>query len=341
MRKTFLKIISIVSALALLLSLAACTTGNQDPSKLKGRKTEKITQHLNWYTPARLGASQRKKLASSGVYVNEEGESLGESYQYWMKFYDFVMNGNAASLDVITVTDGKPQVVYLDCDGKTVLAAYKSHGKVHQQVYDSLEDNTVTRNGGTEVDSVLSNEGHHSWTLMSQTLPELPEYHYGGKNRYLTTVCEYLTSLGSESFHMNRGEAMVPVPMVLKVDDSNPNVVKIWGEFWILNYSRRGSILYNESGGEFPGVMVLTPTDAGYKVQQFRMTSDGDDMDDSLKSICAGDSALYHQFKQIVGDVSEPETAKMRKLCLQQYVKDNKLPVTAFEDYGWDPISLK
>lgn len=341
MKPIKIKIIAVVSALILLLTVTGCSARQQDFSKLKGRKPEKIASHLNWYTPERLGTSGRKKLASSGVYVNEDGTSLGESYQYWMEFYNFVMNQNAASLDVVLVSDGKPRVVYLDCDGKTVLAAWKDGGKVRERTFTGLEDINRNRNGALEVDSVFSNGNRKAWTLMTQKLPELPEYQYEGTSPYLSTVCEYLKSLGSESFYTEKEMAMVPIPIVLKVDDSNRNSIKIWGEFWILNYSQRGSILYNESGGEFPGVMVLTPTDAGYKVQSFRMTADGEDVDDSLKSICSGDTALYHQFKQVMGDVSEKTTAKQRKAYLRQYVKENHLKVTAFEDYGWEPVSIK
>lgn len=332
--------------LTLLLTLAGCG-GPKDASQYQGRSDKRVEAHLRWYTPERLTPSARNKLAKNGVYVNENGKSVGESYRYWMEFYNNCQNNAADSLDIVTVdNEGRPKVTYLNFNGKNVLVARISDGAYHRTELKQVEDVTE----GQNVWSVLSDEDIPSYAslsrkravmLFTQQLPLLPEYRYVGKDPYLEPICNYLTSLGTENFGSAQDTVMVPIPVILKKDVSNLARVRIWGEFWIMNYSLRGTILFNESGGEFPGMMTLERNENGYEVTSFRLAAEGENMAKSLKKICGDDRTLYHQFQTLNGDISVNPTAEIRKKFIKQYVTENGLPVTAYEDYAWDPIPIQ
>lgn len=338
MKKTIRSCLAVLLIAVFLFTLTACTAASRkgaDGWKIQGRKDEVIQAHLRKF-PAVCSSQQMDALAKKGCYVNQSGTSIGESYQYWMMFYNNVTNNTRASLDVVCIdASGKTSVTYLDYNGKDILAVSRN-GK--ESYWDGVDDQNLRSNNQTLVKSCLIRDGRRK-LLFQQDLQSLPKYKYLGASVYINTICEYLYE--NPYFDTSNSEVMIPVPMVLKVDDHDPENVIVWGDFWVLNYSLRGTILFNESGGEFPLKMVLERVGDKYVVKSMHQAQDGSNYLRSIKRLCDGDRTLYRQFRAIVGDLSNKETVETRKSYLESYLQENStLHVTAYEDYGWDPVSL-
>ena len=144
---------------------------------------------------------------------------------------------------------------------------------------------------------------------------------YAALNGYLAD------SIGSQ---YAPGEVCIPCPTVIACDQQNPDSVRVLGAFWVYNYNVVGDTLKMVSGGSHPGAMILKKTDAGYEVISFEQVEDGSNNLPSAKRIF-GD--MYEAFHGINSDQETREQA--RSLFIAKYVKDNKLPVKFYQDYGW------
>ena len=71
-------------------------------------------------------------------------------------------------------------------------------------------------------------------------------------------------------------DVSIPCPVIAKVDESNDDDIRVYGDFWIFNYTLDRDILQCESGGSYPGVIHLKKDDeAGYKVMEMEIVEDG------------------------------------------------------------------
>ena len=91
----------------------------------------------------------------------------------------------------------------------------------------------------------------------------------------------------------------------------------------------------NTSGGNYPGALHLKSTESGYEVTGFETVEDGAGFTESAKVIF-GDH--YDDFMKVYSDDVERE--KIRAQIISNYVAYNDLPITQFQDYGWDPAKL-
>ncbi len=319
-----------------LVSFTAC--GNR--SDTAARDEAKILARLSEYEDS-LDEKSLASLAEQGVYVNTDSASVGESYQYWMLFYNKAVNGVRDTLDIIrTDTDGSQSILYLDYNGSNLYCLeWDLQTKKHKTyLFDTVDDRSTVQGGEKHSSSYAVGEGH-SKLLFTERLPSLPAYEYHGGNIYMRAVLKYLAN--NPHFTLTDSETMIPIPILLATDDSDPDHVVLWGEFWCLNYSLRGSILYNESGEELPMRITLERVGESYVVQSLRKAQDNEHFSKSLRNLCDGDRALYRSFKAVVGDISEEQTAAVRKAYLKDYVQYSGISATAYEDYGWEPISIR
>lgn len=147
-----------------------------------------------------------------------------------------------------------------------------------------------------------------------------PEF-YAALNDYLAK------SIGSQ---YAPGELCIPCPTVISSVPQDDGNLRVLGDFWVFNYNVVGDTLKMVSGGSHPGAMILKKTDAGYEVISFEQVEDGSNNLPSAKRIF-GD--MYEAFHGINSDQETREQA--RSLFIAKYVKDNKLPVKFYQDYGW------
>ena len=154
-----------------------------------------------------------------------------------------------------------------------------------------------------------------------------------GDGGYLAAVESYMTdTIGS---NYAKGEVCVPCVIVVDTDESNPDDIQVWGDFWVFNYNIDGDTLKTVSGGNHPGLMHLCKGESGYEVTGFDAVGDGSEFTPTAKKIF-GDK--YDAFLKIQSD--EKSREQTRADILADYVKKNGLPVKFYQDYGWPAVAL-
>lgn len=147
-----------------------------------------------------------------------------------------------------------------------------------------------------------------------------PEF-YAAMNKYLAE------SIGSQ---YAPGEMCIPCPTVVASATQDDGNMRVLGAFYVYNYNVVGDTLKMVSGGSHPGAMILKKTDAGYEVISFEQVEDGSNNLQSAKRIFG---EMYEAFHSINSDQETRE--QVRAIFIAKYVKDNKLSVKYYQDYGW------
>ena len=146
---------------------------------------------------------------------------------------------------------------------------------------------------------------------------------------YMPVMNQYLVdSIGA---HYAKGEVCIPCATIIGTDESNPDSLLVWGDFWVFNFKQDGDTLKTVSGGDHPGLMVFQKNDKGeYVVTSFEQVEDGHGNEASAKRIF-GD--LYNFFHKVNSD--EVSREQVRAEFIARYVKEHNLPVKYYQDYGW------
>ena len=161
------------------------------------------------------------------------------------------------------------------------------------------------------------------------------EYIYTGDDMIFYAIANYMCDEIAKGYEA----ADVGIPTIMEVsrDDSNPDDIKVWGNFMYDTYKLTGDTLESQAGGTYPGCMHIKTTDAGcgYVVDSFDTVTDGSDFDASAKEIF-GDK--YDAFMEVYSN-DEVKTEK-RKEFVEDYVSAHNVPATKFQDPGQDPVEL-
>lgn len=160
-------------------------------------------------------------------------------------------------------------------------------------------------------------------------------YYYTGNDPIEQTVFHYISDELGKNY--DESDVTIPSPIIIAKDDSNKDDILVWGIFWIENYNLEGDTFKCVSGGAYPGLMHMktAETESGYDVTSFDAVEDGAGYDESAKKIF-GDK--YDQF--VKADADSDAHNKLRAELISEYVKDNNIPATKYQDEGWDPVEL-
>ncbi|MBR0228801.1 MAG: hypothetical protein IJQ62_10670 [Clostridia bacterium] len=167
----------------------------------------------------------------------------------------------------------------------------------------------------------------------------LPAYAYTGGDPIEAAVAAYAAETMGSRYLLPQGAASIPAPVILKTVAQDENTALVYGNFWVMNYVLRGTVLECVSGGEAPGVMTLTKSGDGWTVTAFEEAGDGDDYAKDIQRFCQGDKELEKAYFA-AADVSEDPLKSVRQRFIQDYVTVGKLAVRAYQDYGWEPKAL-
>lgn len=161
----------------------------------------------------------------------------------------------------------------------------------------------------------------------------LPAYEYPEKDSVLYAVSNYLTDkLGSQ---YEKADVCIPVIYDIFIDESNSDDIRVGGDFWIFNYNLKDDTLETDSCGNYPGLIHLKKSGSDYEVTNFEILEEDEEFDSKVKGIF-GD--YYEAFMSIYSDADGRED--IRRQVIAEYVFSNELPITQYQDYGWDPILL-
>lgn len=149
----------------------------------------------------------------------------------------------------------------------------------------------------------------------------------------LSAIDGYITEgLGSQ---YTRGDYCIPCPLILDMDESNPDDIKVWGDFRVYNYVQSGDTLKTVSGGSHPGLLHLKKADGKFEVIDFNAVADGADNVTSAERIF-GDK--FDAFQKMVSDEADREEVRGR--TISEYVTKHELDVSLYQDFGWDPVEI-
>ncbi len=148
------------------------------------------------------------------------------------------------------------------------------------------------------------------------------------------TVAYYVnTEIGQ---YFEASDVEIPYINIIDIDESDPNDVCVYGDFWYFTYKINGDTLETQAGGSFPGCIHLKKMTSGYSVTGMDRVEDGSNFDPSAKKIF-GDR--YQAFMRMHSDGETRE--KERADQIAAYVKKNGIMVTKYKDYGWDAVTLQ
>lgn len=150
---------------------------------------------------------------------------------------------------------------------------------------------------------------------------------------YFPAIHRYLVDSISNQY--SEAEIHVPLPTVVAVDESNGDDIKVWGDFWVMNYNQVGDTLKMVSGGSHPGLMHIRQTEKGYEVTAFDQVGDGSLFEKTAR-IIFGDK--YDAFIAIYSDHEKRD--RHHAELLSEYVKKHGLTATMYQDNGQDAKPL-
>jgi hypothetical protein len=169
----------------------------------------------------------------------------------------------------------------------------------------------------------------------SATDGALPKFTYTGQDKMYDAIYKYISDEIGKNY--DKGDVEIPNPMIVEIDESDSSDIKVWGDFWYDVYKVvDGDTLESQAGGSYPGLMHLSKDENGdYTVKSFDVVADGSDNDESAKEIFGDKYDAYISLKD-----DKEAYDKNRNDIISGYVMENKLSITKFKDYGWDPIEL-
>lgn len=145
-------------------------------------------------------------------------------------------------------------------------------------------------------------------------------------------VSDYLVTAVGEQY--KKGERCIPTLLIAAEEDSGDET-RIWGDFWVFWYNTSGDTLKTVSGGNHSGCLTIKYENGKPSVTTFEQTADGAGYEVSAKRIFG---KHYEVFHHIHSNQDVREAA--RKEQLQEYVRQNSLPIRFYQDFGWNAVEL-
>ncbi len=202
-------------------------------------------------------------------------------------------------------------------------------------IWTQYDPSLLIRSDMTGLEPAVLDAMARSFTVIADASPQqtatiLPRYEYQGDDPYLAAVCEWSVKRGEQARY-HEAQVTIPCPLIADVDDSDPQDIRVWGNFWSFSYTPRATTLFCVSGGENPGLLHLRATEDGYEVFDAELVGDGEAYGkDRLR--------IFGALRTMKLDGLDREEVRARYLA--EYVLQNDLPFTQYQDYGWAPVRI-
>ena len=213
--------------------------------------------------------------------------------------------------------------------------------RVSSGMSDSLADSTTATSGGTG-----------STADTAETF-SFPDYTYPGTDALYRTICEYIVddlagsseSLdGSLEPEQERSYVYIPCPLIVDIDESNPEDIQIAGEFWCHKYTMEGEILQTVSSENVPGKLHLRKT-AGVNDSEngpadevtgmYEVTGMDEAVDGTAEDIFGEN---YQAYIALNSFISIREIFRTR--MLEDYLYLNQIPAEKYQDSEYKSVDL-
>lgn len=148
-----------------------------------------------------------------------------------------------------------------------------------------------------------------------------------------TAIDDYLVNEIGKNYAQS--DVCIPYVYVVSMDETNPDDIRVWGDFWVFNYELSGDTLKTASGGSHPGLMHVKKTENGFEVTSFDAVADGADNLPTAKKIF-GDK--FNAFSELNSDQERREEKRMQ--ITADYVKKHNLSAKVLQDFGWPAVEL-
>lgn len=185
----------------------------------------------------------------------------------------------------------------------------------------------------TVVDDVSETEDITTEATDAAADVTLPAYEYPGPEYFYSVLYKYIVDEYGKDYPET--DVKIPCITIIEEDDSDKEDIKVYGSFWIFGYDLNGDILENKNGGAYPGCIHIKFADGDYQVTGMDVVEDGNKYEESAKEIFG---KYYDKFTEIESDSDAREA--VRAQIISNYVFANNLSITAYQDYGWDPVTL-
>ena len=181
--------------------------------------------------------------------------------------------------------------------------------------------------------------GSAFYYIVTESTAALPAYSYTGDDPIVGVIINALLTDGHADMYMKKtGSVTIPCPIILKTEMIDEAHAKVYGNFWLLTYVKNGDVLENISGGENAAIITLEKVEGKWQVTAMEEAGDGEEYVADIKRFASGDSELETKYFAAEDLKANQET---RTQFIKAYVEANDLDITAYQDYGWEPITLK
>ena len=137
------------------------------------------------------------------------------------------------------------------------------------------------------------------------------------------------------------GGVLIPTPVVLRLWISDDQTqATVWGNFWLFAYKLNGKILEMTACGENPGVMKLEKTGDAWSVVSAEFAGEGDAYQGDIERFAEGDEDLIRDYGLSTGATEDSYLPQFQRAAVIAYVEANGLDVEAFQEPGYDPVSI-
>lgn len=162
---------------------------------------------------------------------------------------------------------------------------------------------------------------------------KLNTFEYTGDDPYTAAICDWIIETNADSYAP--GDVAIPCPLILEIDDSDPNDILIWGSFDLYWYELRNTTLFCVSGGKYPGLIHMSETDGSYTVTDFDAVGDGSDYPIDVERIFGMREGLLTRF-----EYSYAESDAVRLEFAATYAAASGVRINQLQDFGWLPVAL-
>ena len=118
----------------------------------------------------------------------------------------------------------------------------------------------------------------------------LPAFRFSGEPAYMNAILDYLTE--KEGRHYEAGDVMIPNFLIFRAEDTDPENIRVWGSFWLMNYDLEGDSLKLKNGGSYAGLFTLKEAGGSCEVTGTDLAGNKESFEEDIERLFGVDEEL-------------------------------------------------